>query len=76
MGFVTAHKIRVKVANGSRIVSKGTRQAPKMVRIMGSFPEADWKCLQHVARVKKLPIAQVLRDAVWAYALPFRADVR
>ena len=72
---MTAHKVRVKVANGSRIVSKGTRRVPEMVRIMGSFPVSDWKALQHVAAVKKIPVAQVLRDAVFAYALPFRSDV-
>ena len=71
---MTAHKTRAKTASGSRIARKGA--GPKMVRIMGAFPEADWKCLQHVARLKKLPVAQVLRDAVWAYSLPCRADVK
>jgi len=77
-GNVTAHKIRRKTARGSKMSTKGTRAAttPGMVRITGSFPVGDWACLEHVARVKKLPIAQVLRDAVWAYALPFRKSVQ
>lgn len=72
---MTVHKIRRKTARGSKMATNGKGRASGMVRITGSFPLGDWAVLEHVARLKKLPVAQVLRDAVWAYGRPFRGDV-
>lgn len=72
---MTVHKVRVKVANGSKIASKGTRKVPALVRIMGSFPAEDWKCLVWLAKKRGVPVANVLRDSVYAYVQCIRADV-
>ncbi len=74
---MSQHKIRRQVATGSEIEKKGTRSfnMPRMVRIMGSFPAEDWKCIVWLAKKRGVPVANVLRDAVFSYVMPIRPDV-
>lgn len=65
---MTAHTIRTKRT------AKGAR-AGRMVRVMASVDPADFAILQELAAKKQIPVAKVLRDAVWAYVLPLKADV-
>ncbi len=46
-----------------------------MVRIMGSFPADDWKCVVWLAAKRGVPVANVLRDCVFAYVECIRSDV-
>lgn len=48
--------------------------AGKMRRVMVSVPPDDMRRITWLARKRKVPVAKVLRDAVWAYVLPIAAD--
>ena len=61
---MTLHITRSKPATGKR---RGDQ-----VSIMAHLPAADFAILQRLAEQKKLPLTQILRDAVWAYVLPFK----
>jgi uncharacterized protein YfaQ (DUF2300 family) len=64
---VTAHTCRFKSpAQGAR--------AGKMARIMVSLPPEDMRRLTWLAERRKLPVAKLLRIAVWAYLLPIAVD--
>lgn len=39
---------------------------------MAHLPADDFAVLQNIALQKGVPLTQILRDAVWAYVLPFR----
>jgi hypothetical protein len=50
----------------------GRQNGAKSPRIAVSLDRVDFDSLTALAARKKIPVAQVLRDAVWAYLLPFR----
>ncbi len=64
---MTLHTVRV------RRTARGAR-AGRMTRVMASLEQADFRRLAWLARQRKVPVAAVLRDAVWAYLLPIAAD--
>jgi hypothetical protein len=64
---VTAHTCRFKSP------AKGAR-AGKMARVMVSLPPEDMRRLTWLAERRKLPVAKLLRIAVWAYLLPIAVD--
>lgn len=64
---MTVHTVRLKRP------AKGARTG-KMVRVMASLEPADFRRLSLLARRRKVPVARVLRDAVYAYMLPIAAD--
>jgi len=64
---MSAHAIRLKRT------AKGAR-AGKMVRVMASLPPDDMRRLTWLAAKRRVPVANVLRDAVYAYMLPIAAD--
>jgi hypothetical protein len=64
-GRMTAHTVRTKRK------AKGAC-AGNMVRIMASVDSADFRLLQALANKREIPVAKVLRDAVWAYLLPLK----
>ena len=44
----------------------------KSPRLSASYDPADLKIIAWLAKVKKIPAAQVMRDAVHAYVSPFK----
>ena len=67
---MTFHQNRQRPAKGSK-VSRGAG-CSKSPRLSASYDPADMKIIAWLAKVKKIPAASVLRDAVHAYVLPFR----
>lgn len=60
---------------------RGRVDGPKRVNALGhllkprisiTLPENDFRDLNWLAAKKGKPIAEIMRDAVWAYLLPFR----
>lgn len=66
--IVTFHTTRQSSASGS---TAGTATSP---RIAVSLPPEDMACLTWWAAKKGVPVADVLRSAVWSYLMPVRAD--
>ena len=64
---MTAHTRRFKSP------AKGSRTG-KMVRVMASLAPDEMRRLTWLARQRKVPVAKVLRDAVFAYMLPIAPD--
>ena len=52
----------------------GGANGSKSPRLAVSLDRVDFDSLTKLAEQKKIPVAQVLRDAVWAYLLPFRGE--
>lgn len=63
---MTAHKIRRTVAKASR--------CGQYDRIAASLPEEDMRLVLWWADRKKIPAAQVIRDAVSAFFMPFKSN--
>lgn len=63
---MTAHAIRQNAGKGAK--------CGQMVRIMVSLPPADMRRMTWLAQKRNVPVANVLRDAVWAYMLPIASD--
>lgn len=64
---MTAHTIRLKrKANGAK--------CGHMLRVMASLDPEDFKRLKWIADRRQVPIARVIRDAVWAYVLPIKTE--
>lgn len=67
---MTFRKNRQQPAKGSaRSRDAGKSKSP---RLSASYDPADMKIIAWLAKVKKIPAASVLRDAVRAYVLPFK----
>ncbi|MBS0219159.1 MAG: hypothetical protein JSR91_00305 [Proteobacteria bacterium] len=64
---MTAHTCRYKRP------AKGARTG-NMVRIMASITPEDMRRLTWLANKRQVPVAKLIRDAVWAYLLPIAAD--
>jgi hypothetical protein len=45
-----------------------------MSRVMASLEPDDMRRLCWLAKKRRVPVSKVLRDAVYAYLLPIRAD--
>lgn len=65
---MTVHTIRRKPATGSQAKRMG------LVRIMASIPPDDFRRLTWLAAKRKVPVSNVLRDAVYAYLMPIAPD--
>jgi hypothetical protein len=66
------HKTRQGKAKGSaRENANGHALSPRMAF---SVNEDDFRRLCWLAKKRNLPVAAVLRDAVWAYLLPIAPD--
>ncbi len=67
---MTFHKSSKRTVKGSAQSSgAGCSKSP---RLSASYDPADMKIIAWLAKVKKIPAASVLRDAVHAYVLPFK----
>ena len=69
---MTYHATRSKPAAGS--VGSNPLGHKLSPRIAVSIPDDDMRVLAWWAAKKGKPVASVVRDAVWAYLLPVRAD--
>lgn len=65
---MTYHATRKGCAEGSLSVDD------KSPRIAVSLPPDDMRRLAWLAAKRGVPVASVLRDAVWAYLLPIAID--
>lgn len=54
-----------------KIVARGKPHGDQ-VSIMAHLPADYFAALQNIALQKGLPLTQILRNAVWAYVLPFK----
>lgn len=63
---MTAHTVRKKAGKGA--------ECGQMVRIMVSLPPDDMRRITWLAQKRNVPVASVLRDAVWTYTLPIAID--
>lgn len=70
MAFHSRSKRKV-LAGPARINKGGHLLKP---RIAVTLDEVDFANINWLAAQKGIPVAQVLRDAVWAYLLPYRTN--
>lgn len=69
---MTMHTTRLKRANGtSRANGHGHKLSP---RIAITLSEDDFRRLTWLADKRGVPVAAVLRDAVWAYMIPITPE--
>lgn len=65
---MTFHSKRKRPAKGAKLAAK-RHSTP---RLAASIPDEDLALLTRLAARKGIPASQVIRDAIFAYLLPFR----
>lgn len=65
------HKRRTKRASGFGRVNGGHKSSP---RVAVSLDEIDFANITWLAGQKEKPVSAVIRDAIWAYLLPYRTN--
>lgn len=70
---MSLHKVRRggRAKGAKRTNGNGHKLNP---RIAVTLPEDDFRRLTWLAKKRGVPVAAVLRDAVWAYNLPIAPD--